>query len=63
MSKALNLYQANQQHPSPVVKKVGGTPHIWEMRITDSYRITFRIIEREAILLRHVGTHDVLRRP
>jgi hypothetical protein len=44
------------------VKPVKGTPGIWEMSVTMSYRITFEI-DGERVLLRRIGTHDILRRP
>lgn len=41
---------------------MGGTPHVWEMRVTKSYRITFQIAG-EVYCLRRIGTHDILQSP
>lgn len=49
-------------HPSLQVKKMQGTAGIWELRVTQGYRLTFQI-ERGSYLLRKVGSHDILRRP
>jgi mRNA-degrading endonuclease RelE of RelBE toxin-antitoxin system len=49
-------------HPSLRVKRMKGTEGIWEMSITMNYRLTFEVDE-ERVLLRRIGTHDVLRRP
>lgn len=58
----LGLFMSNHRHPSLRVKKMEGTETIWEMRVTSNYRITFKN-EGEIIVLRRVGTHDVLNRP
>ena len=39
-----------------------GTARIWELRVTQGYRLTFQI-EGDIYLLRTVGTHDILREP
>jgi mRNA-degrading endonuclease RelE of RelBE toxin-antitoxin system len=49
-------------HPSLRVKKVKGTDTIWEMSITMNYRVTFQVGDDE-IILRNIGTHDLLRNP
>ena len=61
-AKALEFFLANQRHPSLHVKKMEGTPDVWELRVSDNYRITFQFV-REGVLLRRIGTHDLLRRP
>ena len=58
----LALFLDDQAHPSLRVKRVRGTDRIWEMSITMNYRLTFEVDE-ERVLLRRIGTHDVLRRP
>ena len=58
----LALYLADQLHPSLRVKRIKGTDGIWEMSITMNYRLTFEL-EGERMLLRRIGTHDVLRSP
>ena len=58
----LERFVTNVRHPSLQVKKMEGMRDIWELRVTDSYRVTFQFV-REGILLRRIGTHDVLRHP
>ena len=58
---ALEQYESDRDHPSLHVKKMEGAPGIWEMRVSDNYRITFQT-EDGGILLRRIGTHDILRR-
>ena len=60
--KALERFVSNSRHPSLHVKKMEGAPAIWELRVSDSYRITFQFVQ-EGVLLRRVGTHHVLRQP
>ena len=52
----------NSRHPSLHVKKMESHSDIWEARVSDNYRITFQFVE-EGILLRRVGTHNILRQP
>ena len=58
----LEVFLRNQRHPSLGVKRMEGAPGIWEMRVSGNYRITFEFVE-EGVLLRRIGTHNVLRRP
>lgn len=61
----LALFLEDPSHPSLRVKRMKGTAAIWEMSVTMNYRITFEVdveIEGERVLLRRIGTHDVLRR-
>lgn len=58
----LAAYIENPAHPSLRVKRIRGTGRIWEMSITMNYRLTFEV-EGERVILRRIGTHDVLRRP
>ena len=60
--KALELFVANSRHPSLHAKNMEGAPDIWELRVTDNYRITFQFVQ-EGVLLRRVGTHNLLRQP
>ena len=39
-----------------------GTPGIWELSLTMNYRVTFQLNEK-FMLLRRIGTHDILRKP
>lgn len=50
------------QHPSLGIKKMRGKKDIWEGRISDDYRFTFKI-EEEFYILRTIGTHDILKHP
>jgi len=58
----LALYAESPSHPSLRVKPVKGAPAIWEMSISMSDRITFQV-DGERVLLRRIGTHDILRQP
>ena len=58
----LGLFVDNRAHPSLRVKRVKGTPGVWEMSITMNYRVTFEV-DDERVILRAIGTHDVLRKP
>jgi len=54
--------------PSLRVKKVHGTPEVWEMTWADDGRATFEYAEdsREDdphVIWRRIGTHDVFRAP
>ncbi|MEX0682917.1 MAG: hypothetical protein WD904_10570 [Dehalococcoidia bacterium] len=49
-------------HPSLRVKRVKGTEDIWEMSVTMNYSVTFEV-EEERLILRRIGTHDILRHP
>ena len=55
----LNLYENDPRHPSLRVKKMVGTPGIWEMSVAKDYRITFQR-DGNVVLLRNIGTHDIL---
>ena len=60
IDKQLSLLIKDWKHPSLRVKKLKGT-NIFEIRITEGYRLTFGY--REGVLeLRRVGTHDLLRK-
>ena len=50
----------NPTHPSLRAKKLNGTDR-FEIRVTQGYRLTLRIVG-EAIELRRVGTHDLLKK-
>ena len=57
----LALYENDPRHPSLRVKRLEGVRDIWEMSVTKSYRITFQR-EDEIVLLRNIGTHEILKR-
>mgnify|MGYP001589364249 CR=1 FL=1 len=56
------IYCDDPSHPSLRVKRVRGTRDIWELSVTMNHRVTFEIGE-EIMILRRIGTHDVLRNP
>jgi len=59
--KAILLLATNSAHPSLRTKKMQGMEDIWEASVTMSYRITYQRAG-EALILRRIGTHDILRR-
>lgn len=61
--RQLAALAADPRHPSLRVKKIQGSPGIWEARIDRGYRMTFTVREG-TIFLRRVGAHDqTLNRP
>jgi len=58
--KAIRLLQTNPRHPSLQAKKMQGGRGIWEARVSISHRITFELAG-DTLVLRRIGTHDVLR--
>ena len=60
-AKALALFLSDPRHPSLHVKRMEGTPGIWELRENQNCRLTFQF-EPEGVLLRRIGTHDILNR-
>ena len=60
--KAIELLQSNPHHPSLGHKKMEGQKDIFEIRVTQNYRMTYQKIGDRAYL-RKVGTHDLLRNP
>jgi mRNA-degrading endonuclease RelE of RelBE toxin-antitoxin system len=60
--EALVRLESNPAHPSLGHKKMQGQEDIYEIRVSDTYRITYQKVG-ETAFLRKVGTHDMLRRP
>ena len=60
--KSLEFLAANPSHPSLGHKKMAGQKDIFEIRISQNYRITYQRIGDTAYL-RKIGTHDLLRDP
>ncbi len=58
----LELLLKNPRHPSLKIKKMQDPRNIWEGRMTKGYRFTFQR-EGETLMLRRLGTHDILRTP
>ena len=61
--KAIELLVRDMRHPSLQAKRVRGTLHIWEARVTQQYRLTFEVRPGRVLWLRRVGTHDILKTP
>jgi mRNA-degrading endonuclease YafQ of YafQ-DinJ toxin-antitoxin module len=57
----LALYEDDPRYPSLRVKKLEGVEGIWELSVTTNYRITFQR-KGTMVLLRNIGTHDILKR-
>jgi mRNA interferase RelE/StbE len=55
--KAIENLIADMRYPSLRVKKIKGTEHLWEARVSRSLRMTFQIIG-DTIILRNIGQHD-----
>jgi len=58
----LDLFLRDASHPSLRVKRIKSSQSLWEMSITMNYRITFEVLG-ETVVLRRIGTHDILRSP
>jgi mRNA interferase RelE/StbE len=48
---------ADMRYPGLRAKRIKGTEHIWEARVSRSLRMTFQI-EGDIIILRNIGQHD-----
>ena len=59
--RCLVLFAQNPSHPSLRVHRMA-EEDIWEMSVTMNYRITFRW-EADLVILRKIGTHNILRNP
>ncbi len=59
---ALERFVTDSRHPALQVKKMEGAPDIWELRVSDNYRVSFQRFQG-GVLLRRIGTHNILRRP
>ena len=55
--KAFRLLAENPRHPSLRLKKIEGTPGIWEARIDRGCRMTLET-RADAFILRNIGKHD-----
>lgn len=60
--KALDILQTSPTHPSLGHRKMAGQSDIYEVRVTQNYRITYQRIGDTAYL-RKIGTHNLLRNP
>ena len=59
--KAIQRLAQSPDHPSLRTKKLKGVEHVWEASVTMSYRMTY-YFAGDTIILRRIGTHDILRR-
>lgn len=59
--KKILLFVKDPSHRSLRVKRMSGTEGIWEASVSKSYRWTFEW-SKDEVKLRHIGTHDILRR-
>jgi len=55
--KALRNLATDLRYPALRVKKMQGTGHIWEARVSRSLRLTFEF-EGDTLVLRNIGRHD-----
>lgn len=55
--KAIRLLAVNPRNPSLHLKKIQGTPGIWEARVDKTCRLTLEI-KQDAYILRNIGRHD-----
>jgi len=62
VDRQLHQLAQDLRHPSVHAKKMSSVGDIWEGRIDDNHRLTFQIVE-DAIVVRKVGTHDILKQP
>jgi mRNA-degrading endonuclease RelE of RelBE toxin-antitoxin system len=60
--KVLELLSIDPSHPSLGHKKMAGQSDLYELRVSQNYRITYQKVGDTAYL-RKIGTHDLLRRP
>lgn len=58
--KKLDFLAEDPGHPSLRLEKL--TKDIWAFSVTMNYRVTFQYSDGD-IVLRKIGTHDILRRP
>ena len=61
-SQTLRRFSADTRQPGLHIKKMEGVADIWEIRVSENYRITFQFV-REGVLFRRIGTHNILRKP
>lgn len=62
VKKTLLLFEQDSSHPSLGHKKMAGQRDIYEIRVSKNYRITY-IKSGDTVILRKVGTHDILNKP
>jgi hypothetical protein len=55
--KALRNMATDPGYPALRVRKMQGTGHIWEARVSRSLRVTFEL-KGDTLVLRNIGRHD-----
>ena len=60
--KQIRLLLQNPRHPSLRARKIEGYKDIYEARITEGYRMTYKMVG-ETFRLRRIGTHEIYRAP
>ena len=60
--RQLQHLKRDLRHPGVKARKMTNMGDIWEGRVNGSYRFTFQI-EGDTIILRHIGTHKIYRKP
>lgn len=63
LSKALELFDDNIDHPSLHTEKLAGTQNIWSARLSLQLRMTFSKKNAETLILRRIGTHQIYQNP
>ncbi len=58
LEKQIGLLVSDIRHPSLRVKKIKGTRSVFEARVDQGHRFTFKFGEKREIILRVVGSHD-----
>ena len=57
--KQEKLFKNNPLHPSLHTEKLSPRwKNVWSFRIDDSYRIVFRLLDKDKILFLNIGPHD-----
>lgn len=60
--KQIRTLLQNPRHPSLRARKIQGSTDIYEARVTEAYRMTYKIVG-ETLRLRRIGTHEIYRSP
>jgi mRNA-degrading endonuclease RelE of RelBE toxin-antitoxin system len=55
--KAIRNLALDVRYPALRVKKIRGTEHIWEARVSREIRLTFHV-QGDTVILRNIGHHD-----
>ena len=62
VDRQLGYLVQDLRHPGIHAKKMSGEADLWEARVDYHYRVVFQI-QDDVMILRSVGTHDILKRP